>query len=152
MAELISEIWSGLRDAGLPEVMLYLADGTASRCHWLEALGLEEHYARAELEAALADDGSVAVKEPVNVTRFAILPPVLQAPTLRLRLRERRRSRAGLTLVRPTRDRYLPIRAGGAVGSWRQTPGAAEAAVPTGSRPQPSPYNSRAWLDARDRD
>ena len=34
MAELISEIWSGLRDAGLPEVMLYLSDGTASRCHW----------------------------------------------------------------------------------------------------------------------
>lgn len=34
MAELISEIWTGLRDAGLPEVMLYLADGTASRCHW----------------------------------------------------------------------------------------------------------------------
>ncbi|SIO66384.1 hypothetical protein SAMN05444166_8061 [Singulisphaera sp. GP187] len=34
MAELISEIWSGLRDAGLPEVMLFLPDGTASRCHW----------------------------------------------------------------------------------------------------------------------
>jgi hypothetical protein len=34
MVELISEIWSGLRDAGLPEVMLFLPDGTASRCHW----------------------------------------------------------------------------------------------------------------------
>lgn len=34
MAELISEIWQGLRDAGLPEVMLYLPDNTASRCHW----------------------------------------------------------------------------------------------------------------------
>lgn len=34
MAELISEIWAGLRDAGLPEVMLFLPDGTASRCHW----------------------------------------------------------------------------------------------------------------------
>jgi hypothetical protein len=34
MAELISVIWMGLRDAGLPEVMLYLPDGTASRCHW----------------------------------------------------------------------------------------------------------------------
>jgi hypothetical protein len=34
MSELITEIWSGLRDAGLPEVMLYLPDGTASRCHW----------------------------------------------------------------------------------------------------------------------
>jgi len=36
MAELITEIWTGLRDAGLPEVMLYLPDGTASRCHWNE--------------------------------------------------------------------------------------------------------------------
>jgi hypothetical protein len=34
MADLITEIWSGLRDAGLPEVMLYLPDGSASRCHW----------------------------------------------------------------------------------------------------------------------
>ena len=34
MAELISEIWEGLRDAGLPEVMLYLPDNSASRCHW----------------------------------------------------------------------------------------------------------------------
>lgn len=34
MAELITDIWTGLRDAGLPEVMLYLPDGTASRCHW----------------------------------------------------------------------------------------------------------------------
>ena len=34
MAELISEIWMGLRDAGLPEVMLYLPDNSASRCHW----------------------------------------------------------------------------------------------------------------------
>ena len=34
MTDLITEIWSGLRDAGLPEVMLFLPDGTASRCHW----------------------------------------------------------------------------------------------------------------------
>jgi hypothetical protein len=34
MAGLITEIWEGLRDAGLPEVMLYLPDNTASRCHW----------------------------------------------------------------------------------------------------------------------
>ena len=34
MAQLISEIWAGLRDAGLPEVMLYLQDNSASRCHW----------------------------------------------------------------------------------------------------------------------
>jgi hypothetical protein len=34
MIDLISLLWEGLRDAGLPEVMLYLRDGTASRCHW----------------------------------------------------------------------------------------------------------------------
>ena len=36
MAQLISEIWEGLREAGLPEVMLYLPDNSASRCHWNE--------------------------------------------------------------------------------------------------------------------
>ena len=34
MSDLISALWQGLRDAGLPEVMLYLPDGSASRCHW----------------------------------------------------------------------------------------------------------------------
>ena len=47
-----------------------------SRCHWLQVLGLGEHYARAELEARVDDDGTVEVAEPKNVTRFAILPPV----------------------------------------------------------------------------
>ena len=34
MTDLITQLWSALRDAGLPEVMLYLPDGTACRCHW----------------------------------------------------------------------------------------------------------------------
>lgn len=34
MTDLITAIWSGLNDAGLPEVMLYLPDGAAYRCHW----------------------------------------------------------------------------------------------------------------------
>jgi hypothetical protein len=34
MTDLITQLWSALRDAGLPEVMLYLSDGTACRCHW----------------------------------------------------------------------------------------------------------------------
>jgi len=42
-----------------------------NRCHWLEILGLEEHYRRAELEATLGD-GGIEVKEPKNITRFAI--------------------------------------------------------------------------------
>jgi hypothetical protein len=34
MTDLITEIWAGLKDSGLPEVMLYLPDGSAYRCHW----------------------------------------------------------------------------------------------------------------------
>jgi hypothetical protein len=30
----ITALWEGLRDAGLPEVMLYLPEGSACRCHW----------------------------------------------------------------------------------------------------------------------
>lgn len=30
----IIRIWKGLKDAGIPEVMLYLPDGSASRCNW----------------------------------------------------------------------------------------------------------------------
>jgi hypothetical protein len=55
-------------------------------CHWLRVLGLEEHYARAELAAAVADDGTVEVAEPKNITRFALRPPVLQVPNARLRV------------------------------------------------------------------
>jgi hypothetical protein len=36
MTDLIAEIWAGLKDTGMPEVMLYLADGSACRCHWDE--------------------------------------------------------------------------------------------------------------------
>ncbi len=34
MTDLITQVWSALRDAGLPEVMLFLPDGSAYRCHW----------------------------------------------------------------------------------------------------------------------
>jgi hypothetical protein len=34
MESLITTMWEGLRDAGLAEVMLYLPDGSAARCHW----------------------------------------------------------------------------------------------------------------------
>jgi pimeloyl-ACP methyl ester carboxylesterase len=55
-------------------------------CHWLRILGLGEHYARAELEADVADDGSIDLKEPKNVTRFALRPPVPAKPSARLRI------------------------------------------------------------------
>jgi hypothetical protein len=34
MTDLITQIWSAMKDAGMPEVMLYLPDGSACRCHW----------------------------------------------------------------------------------------------------------------------
>jgi hypothetical protein len=57
-----------------------------SRCHWLQVLGLEEHYRRAEIEADRRPDGSIDVREPKNVTRFALLPLALpeDAPKVRI--------------------------------------------------------------------
>ena len=49
-----------------------------SRCHWVELLGLKSHYERAEIEASLAEDGSVAVSKVENITRFALHPPALR--------------------------------------------------------------------------
>ena len=43
-----------------------------SRCHWLQVLGLEQHYVRADVSARLQDEG-VEVTELKNITRFAIL-------------------------------------------------------------------------------
>jgi hypothetical protein len=57
-----------------------------SRCHWLQILGLDEHYARAELEAQLADDDSIDIREPKNVTRFTLHPPVSLKEGARLRV------------------------------------------------------------------
>ena len=34
MGDLFIELWEQLRDAGMPEVMLFLPDGSACRCHW----------------------------------------------------------------------------------------------------------------------
>ncbi len=55
-----------------------------NRCHWVEILGLTEHYARAELDVRTHDDGLVEIAEPKNVTSFAISPPVAKAETLRV--------------------------------------------------------------------
>ena len=57
-----------------------------NHCDWLEMLGLGEHYQRAELSAAAADDGSVDLKEPLNVTRFAIRWPGLWRAGAKLRI------------------------------------------------------------------
>lgn len=69
-----------------------------SHCHWLQVLGLEEHYRRAELEAIVAVDGSIDIKEPKNITRFAILPPMLQSEKPGLRV-------GGQEVAIPARDK-----------------------------------------------
>jgi hypothetical protein len=57
-----------------------------SRCHWLQVLGLKQHYQRAEIEADRRPDGSIELREPMNVTRFALFPPALpeRAPKVRV--------------------------------------------------------------------
>lgn len=42
-----------------------------NRCHWLEVLGLQQHYAKAVIAAHLGDDG-IDIMELQNITRFAI--------------------------------------------------------------------------------
>lgn len=48
-----------------------------SRCHWIEVLGLVEHYQRSEIDARIVGDDSIAVAEPQNITRFAIHAPAV---------------------------------------------------------------------------
>ncbi len=47
-----------------------------NRCHWLEILGLDRHYERAEFQATVAADDGIEIVEPRNITRFAIHRPV----------------------------------------------------------------------------
>jgi hypothetical protein len=57
-----------------------------NRCHWLRILALDEHYTRAELEADVADDGSVTFKQPRNVKLFSFRSPVRPGKGARLRI------------------------------------------------------------------
>jgi pimeloyl-ACP methyl ester carboxylesterase len=85
-----------------------------SRCHWLQVLGLEEHYARAEIEAERTDDGVVEVKEPKNITSFAVGSPALQDAKVRIRV-------GGQEVPLPKRDDktpYLPATIGRRDGKW----------------------------------
>jgi hypothetical protein len=55
-------------------------------CHWIELLALGGHYERAEIQATVAEDGSIDLAEPKNITAFAIHPPMLQAPGGKVRI------------------------------------------------------------------
>ncbi|WP_010584993.1 prolyl oligopeptidase family serine peptidase [Schlesneria paludicola] len=41
------------------------------RCHWLQILGLKQHYARAEFSARMENDVLI-IDEPLNISKFAI--------------------------------------------------------------------------------
>jgi poly(3-hydroxybutyrate) depolymerase len=55
-----------------------------SRCHWIEILGLQEHYQRTQIDAKIAEDGSISVTDLRNITRFAIRLEPDQRPPLSL--------------------------------------------------------------------
>jgi len=46
-----------------------------NRCHWMEMLGLERHYVRAEFQASVTGD-NLEVSDVKNIARFAIHRPV----------------------------------------------------------------------------
>jgi dienelactone hydrolase len=101
-----------------------------SRCHWLQILGLEEHYARAEIEAEVSDDGTVDVKEPRNITRFAVLPPMLQNGHPKLRV-------GGVDVAVPSREGERPNKGvviGRREGKWAYLGGLGDVLLP-GKRP-----------------
>jgi poly(3-hydroxybutyrate) depolymerase len=54
-------------------------------CHWLQVLGLERHYARAEIAARLLDD-AVEIDEPINITRFAVRMSAMVPPPRKIRV------------------------------------------------------------------
>ncbi|MCB1088926.1 MAG: prolyl oligopeptidase family serine peptidase, partial [Verrucomicrobiae bacterium] len=53
-----------------------------ARCHWIELLGLEEHYERAEIRVHRLDGDSIEVTLARNLTRFAIHRPVSRIQVL----------------------------------------------------------------------
>ena len=72
-----------------------------SHCHWLQLLGLDRHYARAEIVAQLRED-VVDITEPLNINRFSIdfsvLPKTLKSVRIgatELTLSESFRAQAG---------------------------------------------------------
>jgi poly(3-hydroxybutyrate) depolymerase len=84
-----------------------------ARCHWIEVVGLEEHYARTELQARLAHDGSVAVAPPRNVTRFALHPPALRGAAATLTIGD-----TTVALPPAAGDRRTPLVIARRKGCW----------------------------------
>jgi Prolyl oligopeptidase family len=72
-----------------PEVRFVTWTLKYNRCHWLEILGLERHYARAELRARLHDE-VIELDEPMNISQFAIRTSQLPNVPTTLRIAEQK--------------------------------------------------------------
>ena len=57
-----------------------------NRCHWIELLGLNQHYERAEIAASWADDGLIEISEIRNINRFAVLRQNQGRPGMRIKI------------------------------------------------------------------
>lgn len=97
-----------------------------NRCHWIELLGLKHHYARAEVNAKVSDDGSIEIVALENITRFAIHPPLLQNVGAKLRI-------AGVELALPKSDEAIVFER--QADEWRCL-GPRSAVTLTGKRPR----------------
>ena len=102
-----------------------------SRCHWLQILGMDEHFSRAELEAEIAGDGAVVFKEPKNVTHFAVFAPALGWAGARMRV-------GGTEVALPAREGAAPPNRSAVIGrrdgKWAYL-GALDEGRLTGKRP-----------------
>ncbi len=96
-----------------------------NRCHWVELLGLKRHYARAEFNASVADDGSIEISKIENITQFAIHPPMLQNDGAKLKI-------AGVEITLPKSDTALVFALRD--GQW-QSLGSRSDVVLSGKRP-----------------
>jgi pimeloyl-ACP methyl ester carboxylesterase len=100
-----------------------------NRCHWIELLGLRQHFERGEIIAKVADDGAVDVSLVKNVTRFAIHPPLLTSPAAKLRI-----AGAEIPLRQGRVDRRTALLFALENGKW-QCAGPTRAVPLTGKRP-----------------
>ena len=96
-----------------------------NRCHWLEVLALKKHYERAEIVANVAEDGSIDIDEPTNITQFAIHPPMQKNKNAGLRV-------GGRAIAMPQHDSALVIAQ--MDGKWQCVGGRSDV-VSTGKRP-----------------
>lgn len=98
-----------------------------SRCHWLQVLGLERHYARAEVRARLSD-GTLRV-DLRNVARFAIFPAQLPGSLRMVRVGE-----TEVAIPPAMASGVGPVVVAAGERGWRLV-GESNGASPTGKRP-----------------